>query len=285
MTAHRFTIDPAGTDPGNAASRAALRAYAAAIRPHDPGFARELTGWADTEQSNAGVVDVDPIAAFHRALHGCERYALRIVGHDAGHALDRANANGIVRIVRETLDGGGGSPAVAAAPLPRADAASTPPVDRTACEMLDGGPVTDGHDEIDPDTGQQKGYVVLSAAERVKGFVRPLRRTYRHVGPSGPRNALRELTTEENDRHAGRHYVAYEKYPDSDDPIVGRYWTQADLDAAHAGCGGVTTIAARIAETYARDPKFYAATFCSHCRKDLPVDHFVWEGSDDRVGS
>lgn len=46
--------------------------------------------------------------------------------------------------------------------------------------LTDGSPVTDDHREIDPSTGQQKGYVVLSDAERAKGFVRPLRDSYIH---------------------------------------------------------------------------------------------------------
>ena len=31
------------------------------------------------------------------------------------------------------------------------------------------------------ETGQQRGYVVLSAEERAKGFCRPVRRTYTHL--------------------------------------------------------------------------------------------------------
>ncbi|KAB2937393.1 hypothetical protein [Hyphomicrobium sp.] len=46
--------------------------------------------------------------------------------------------------------------------------------------LTDGSPVTPDHREINPATGQQKGYVVLSAEERAKGFVRPVRRTYVH---------------------------------------------------------------------------------------------------------
>lgn len=46
---------------------------------------------------------------------------------------------------------------------------------------VDGSPVTPDHREIDPDTGMQKGYVVLSAEERAKGFVRPVRRKYVHT--------------------------------------------------------------------------------------------------------
>lgn len=46
--------------------------------------------------------------------------------------------------------------------------------------LTDGSPVTADHREIDSATGQQKGYVVLSEAERAKGFVRPVRRSYVH---------------------------------------------------------------------------------------------------------
>ncbi|NBJ13246.1 hypothetical protein [Microvirga arsenatis] len=51
--------------------------------------------------------------------------------------------------------------------------------------LTDGSPVTPDHREIDPRTGMQKGYVVLSAEERAKGFVRPVRRTYRHLKCKG----------------------------------------------------------------------------------------------------
>lgn len=34
---------------------------------------------------------------------------------------------------------------------------------------------------IDPATGQHKGHWVLSAEERAKGLIRPVRRSYRHV--------------------------------------------------------------------------------------------------------
>lgn len=47
--------------------------------------------------------------------------------------------------------------------------------------LTDGSPVTQDHREIDPATGMQKGYVVLSAEERAKGFVRPVRRSYVHL--------------------------------------------------------------------------------------------------------
>lgn len=47
--------------------------------------------------------------------------------------------------------------------------------------LTDGSPVTPDHRDIDPRTGQQKAYVVLSAEERAKGFVRPVREAYRHL--------------------------------------------------------------------------------------------------------
>ncbi len=49
--------------------------------------------------------------------------------------------------------------------------------------LTDGSPVTDDHRDIietGARAGQQKAYVVLSAEERAKGFVRPVRRSYIH---------------------------------------------------------------------------------------------------------
>jgi hypothetical protein len=44
-----------------------------------------------------------------------------------------------------------------------------------------GTPVIDrSHTEIDSATGMQKDYIVLSAEERAKGFVKPVRRSYIH---------------------------------------------------------------------------------------------------------
>lgn len=79
---------------------------------------------------------------------------------------------------------------------------------------------------------QQDVYLVLSEAERAKGFVRPYR----------------------------------EKY-------------------VHKTCGTETTMSASIAETYARDPTFYGGTYCVHCRMHRPVAEFVWDGTDELVGS
>ncbi len=46
--------------------------------------------------------------------------------------------------------------------------------------LTDGSPVTPDHREINPATGQQKAYVVLSEEERSKGFIRPYRDSYIH---------------------------------------------------------------------------------------------------------
>ena len=54
------------------------------------------------------------------------------------------------------------------------------PVDRSQQTLTDGSPVTPDHRDLRPN-GMQKAYVVLSEAERAKGFVRPVRRSYRHL--------------------------------------------------------------------------------------------------------
>jgi hypothetical protein len=50
--------------------------------------------------------------------------------------------------------------------------------------LTDGTQVYPGHRAIKrtgPEVGQQEGYVVLAEEERAKGFVRPVRRSYRHL--------------------------------------------------------------------------------------------------------
>ena|SRR5688572_25742742 len=129
--------------------------------------------------------------------------------------------------------------------------------------------------------GQNKMYLVLSAEERAKGFVRPVRRSYKHVGDR-PKYPLRDLTEEEKTRYAKFNYVKFEAYPESEAPVNGVFWTQERLNS---GCGIVTTMGQELAETYARDPKFYGATFCCQCGVHRPVSEFVWEGTNEIVGS
>lgn len=55
----------------------------------------------------------------------------------------------------------------------------------------------------------------------------------------------------------------------------------------HQACGVATTMSLAIAETYARNPSFYGATFCVGCRAHFPVGEkgeFVWDDGD-KVGS
>lgn len=54
----------------------------------------------------------------------------------------------------------------------------------------------------------------------------------------------------------------------------------------HTVCGGDTRMSQEIAETYARDPKFYSGTFCCACGKHFPLDQFVWKDApNEQVGS
>lgn len=78
--------------------------------------------------------------------------------------------------------------------------------------------------------GQQEDYLVLSEEERAKGFIRPVRDTYKHLL-----------------------------------------------------CRAKTEMTRAIAETYARDPKFYSSIFCTICGKHFPLvmedgtRAFIWE--------
>jgi hypothetical protein len=53
----------------------------------------------------------------------------------------------------------------------------------------------------------------------------------------------------------------------------------------HKPCGSLTTMGRTIAETYARDPGFYSGTFCCGCGHHFPLEQFVWDGTDQQVGS
>lgn len=132
--------------------------------------------------------------------------------------------------------------------------------------------------------GQHEAYWVLSEEERQKGFLRPVRLSYIHVGVR-PKYPLRHLEGEELSANAQFGYVAFEKYPESESPATGRYWTKKQLES---GCNTLTRMGRAIAETYARDPKYYGATFCCNCGAHFPVgEHgeFVWDGTTERVGT
>lgn len=119
------------------------------------------------------------------------------------------------------------------APEPAAEVA---PVDRSAITTLHGTPVDELRLEqaLHP-LGKHADYIVLSDEERSKGYVRPVRDTYKHLT-----------------------------------------------------CGTTTTMGRKLAETYARDPGFYSATFCCSCNAHLLVGahgEFVWDGTDIKVGT
>lgn len=141
---------------------------------------------------------------------------------------------------------------------------------------------------IEP-SGMQEVYLVLSEEERAKGFVRPFRNVYKHVGIK-PYDKLQDLTEEQKLRFQDlkEPYVKYEKYTKNNPfkkispSTVGRYWTQKQLDS---GCGSETRMGTALSETYARNPKFYGATFCSNCGAHFPVEEFIWTADDQIVGS
>lgn len=160
------------------------------------------------------------------------------------------------------------------------------PVDYNTTQLAGGGPVTDDHREINPATGQQKGYVVLSPEERAKGFVRPVRRSYVHVGRKVC-GKLRGGTALE----PGAIGVLCTMEPGHDgDCRTFQEVTRREVDRFSetgrlGGCGAVTKMSQDIAETYSRDPSFYSGTFCCSCRTHRPLAEFVWDGTEETVGS
>lgn len=64
-------------------------------------------------------------------------------------------------------------------------------------------------------------------------------------------------------------------------PVRQSYW--------HVKCNSVTTMSLPLAETYARDPKFYGATYCVTCGRHVSVGECRWlikqDDSDPIVGS
>lgn len=58
----------------------------------------------------------------------------------------------------------------------------------------------------------------------------------------------------------------------------------------HVKCGSTTTMGQAIAETYARNPKFYGGTFCVACGTHFDLvtadgPQFLWDGTEEAVGS
>lgn len=141
--------------------------------------------------------------------------------------------------------------------------------------------------------GQHVDHWVMCRGEIIeKGFVRPVRMKYVHVGIKGPVHPTRPLTDEETERWGGNGYVAYEEYPEDKRGLngrsLGRFWKRAELDKVGRGCGTVTSMPRSIAETYAAQPGYYGKTYCAGCCDYHRVGiqgEFVWDGTDDRVGT
>jgi hypothetical protein len=56
----------------------------------------------------------------------------------------------------------------------------------------------------------------------------------------------------------------------------------------HLICGQATTMGTALAETYARDPHFYGATYCATCRDHFrvgPFGEFIWKDTEEKVGT
>lgn len=164
---------------------------------------------------------------------------------------------------------------------------NAPPVDRSQQQLASGAPVPEDRSHTETrDNGQQKDYVVLSPAERAKGFVRPVRETYRHVG--------KQVCGYPNPLSSGGFPMVCTLAPGHD--CDHRFDYQAkdigEIERAGnkhriGGCGHETTMGLSLAETYARDPHFYSGTFCVKCRSHFPVGErgeFVWLENDGREG-
>ncbi len=53
----------------------------------------------------------------------------------------------------------------------------------------------------------------------------------------------------------------------------------------HDKCGVATTMGLPLAETYARNPNFYGATYCCGCRAHFPVTEFKWEDGTTKIAA
>jgi hypothetical protein len=134
---------------------------------------------------------------------------------------------------------------------------------------------------------QSAVYLVLSEDEIAKGFTRPYRDEYKHVG-SRPTYSLRDLTEEEIDLwvtpdDGDETFVKFEQYPDIKNPSTGRFWTRGELEKP--ACNAVTSMARQLSETYAVNPKFYGSTYCVGCSMHRPVGEFIWVADGETVGS
>jgi hypothetical protein len=102
---------------------------------------------------------------------------------------------------------------------------------------------------------------------------------------------MADLVTDPNDPRLG-HGVDKEKTPQhnaylilSNEERAKGFIRPLHRAYVHKTCGTKTTMGLALCETYARDPKFYGATYCCGCQKHLRVSEFLWDGTDQEVGS
>lgn len=65
----------------------------------------------------------------------------------------------------------------------------------------------------------------------------------------------------------------------SDDELAKGFVRPVRKTYIHEVCHASTSMGLAIAETYARDPGFYGATYCAKCQKHFPVGaqgEFIW---------
>lgn len=149
---------------------------------------------------------------------------------------------------------------------------------------------------VGPD-GMQEVYLVLSEEERKKGFVRPVRRSYVHVGRSACGTIDKDWVPgsaawEEADPPEGTVAYVCADIPGHDGdccawtmPVTQAQLDQLEKSGKFGGCGTRTTMGTALAETYARQPDFYGGTYCCGCKRHPRVGahgEFVW--ADENTG-
>jgi len=63
-------------------------------------------------------------------------------------------------------------------------------------------------------------------------------------------------------------------------PVRRTYVHVRGMSQQKSACGVATTMSTALAETYARDPQFYGATYCVGCGMHLPVSEFDWDDGE-----
>lgn len=71
----------------------------------------------------------------------------------------------------------------------------------------------------------------------------------------------------------------------TDDERAKGYVRPVRREYIHNRCNERTIMAKAIAETFARDPKFYGETYCAACRQHYRCNEFTWAGTEEVVGS